>query len=46
LVQAKAMRSMYAQYCAGDKRVAYKDVLNVVTLEAWLQAYGGYLTDQ
>ena len=45
LVQAQAMRNMYAQYCAGDKRVAYKDVLNIVTLESWLQAYGSYLTD-
>ena len=43
LVQPQAVRETYRRYCGGDVRVSYKDVLNVVTLEAWLQVYGDAL---
>ena len=43
LLDPVATRKLYENYCSGDSRVSYKEILNVVTLEAWLQVYGDRL---
>jgi asparagine synthase (glutamine-hydrolysing) len=43
LVRPDAVRQLYRRYCEGDSRVSYKEVLNVVTMESWLQVFGDAL---
>ncbi len=44
LVDEHKFRSLYSRFVDGDSTVSYKDVLNVITLEKWLERYGSFVS--